>query len=170
LRRAANAVAWLSCEVTTDEKKRCELFGHPFSTTPLILALAQEVANLGHRAKQVESPHWTMNLLPQQIGGLEWLPDLLDVEGEVWNPADTVDPAQKSRQSKSWRNIGQLENSLFDPVMSTRDDTAAASVMGKSLVKYPDAPVKAPLVECKTLNLEKPGIKEALLASADAAA
>jgi hypothetical protein len=111
-----------------------------------------------------------MNLLPQQIGGLEWLPDLLDVEGEVWNPADTVDPAQKSRQSKSWRNIGQLENSLFDPVMSTRDDTAAASVMGKSLVKYPDAPVKAPLVECKTLNLEKPGIKEALLASADAAA
>ena len=136
LRRAANALAWLAVQVQFDEEAKHKAFEVPFRPSGIMEALVNRLSFLRMIAQRIDSTVFTWNGRPGSYQECEWLADLAKIEGEVWN-ADTLDPDAK-RSALHWRNIGQLENPLFQPLLcgAITAATPATSEKGTAVKKY----------------------------------
>jgi hypothetical protein len=82
-RRAAQAMDQLARERAAAEKAMCAEFEHPFSKSELVLKLSQQAESFRSIALRIENEHFETNCGPAQYCGLEWIQDLLPVQGQV---------------------------------------------------------------------------------------
>lgn len=135
LLRAANALAWLALQVQFEEEKNHASFEIPYQQSAIVKALIGESTQIRFVADRIASPLFTWNAPSRSVSGCDWLPDLIKIEGEVWN-GETLDPDAR-RESAKWRNLGQAGNPLFKPLLCERDGTAATAEKGKAVKTYP---------------------------------
>lgn len=115
LRRAANAVAWMTVKTQFEERERFAAFDVVYQPSAVVAGLRQEVIQLRVAAQRIEGWNWTCSTRPDGVHGCQWFPDLLEIKGDLWT-LDTFDPATRSKSEK-WRDFGQVGNLLFNPIL-----------------------------------------------------
>jgi hypothetical protein len=139
--RAANALAWIAAQVQFEEKQKHAFFEAPYTPSVIIKNLEFFIGQIRMSADMLRKPAWEHNGKADHLSGCEWIPHLLEVNGPVWE--GTLDPQSKTA-SDPWRNIGQVGNPLFWPVLCEFGERSLHDAGAKPVNRFRDNIIPPP--------------------------